>query len=190
MFSLFLVINMQAESDETPWCLVIIPLKYHVSAGRQRGRSSRSSQRLRRCRREEILHVLSVGLFRAIFPGKQIPLSAIYHTCATQHDVCVARARQERESSLPPSPPSLCTHLSVFPLIRAYLLYLAADRDPRGPLTRGRSFTILADKDIYSLNRYYITLLTLKVTIKGSIDRSLIVFKWIVYLFFYFEFNN
>lgn len=124
---------MQGESNETPLCdgvIVIVFLKYRLSAGRPGGRPSRSSQWLRRCRREEILHVLPVGLFRTVFPGKQILLSAIYHTCYVTYAFSVARARASDKKVSLSSPRihlSLCS--SVFSLIHVYLLYLAAHVD-------------------------------------------------------------
>lgn len=145
---------MQRESNETPLCdgvIVIILLKYRLSTGRLGGRPSRSRQWLWRCASEEILHVLPVGLFRAIFPGKQILLSAIYHTCYVTYASSRARQTRKRFLLIPPSP--LCVHLSVFSLIRAYLLSGGQLR----PTWISQAWEVfqLVNKSIYDLNCDY-----------------------------------
>lgn len=129
-----------------------------LSAGRHGGRPSRSVQRLRGCRREEILHVLPVGLLRAVFPGRRAKREGggggegieVYlyrrsrHTRATVRRVCCDEPRapdkKKRIAGISLSRPFVfrpSVRLSVLPLIRAYL---AVGRGTRGDIhMRGRS---------------------------------------------------
>lgn len=99
--------RMTHERTSKTRALIVIPaLKYHMSTGRQGSCPSGSSQRLWGGLREEILHILPVGLLLIVLPGRRsaiigdlshVQRATSHHAIASAHENDRRERRKGRE---------------------------------------------------------------------------------------------